>query len=93
MADPVLVVGAGPTGLTAALEFSRFGVPVRLVDKSDAPATTSRAIGVQARTRRTLPDGRRTLSIPSEPSSTRSGTPRDVLGSCSAPTRLPTSAL
>lgn len=46
----VLIAGAGPTGLTAALELSRFGVPVRLIDELDAPATTSRAIGVQART-------------------------------------------
>ena len=50
MTDPVLIVGAGPTGLTAALELSRMGVSVRLIDKRQAPATTSRAIGVQART-------------------------------------------
>jgi glycine/D-amino acid oxidase-like deaminating enzyme len=50
MTDPVLIVGAGPTGLTAALELSRMGVRVRLIDKREAPATTSRAIGVQART-------------------------------------------
>jgi 2-polyprenyl-6-methoxyphenol hydroxylase-like FAD-dependent oxidoreductase len=45
-----LIAGAGPTGLTAALELSRMGVTVRLIDKRDAPATTSRATGVQART-------------------------------------------
>ena len=50
MSDPILIVGAGPTGLTAALELSRFGIPVRLIDKMPAPATTSRAIGIQART-------------------------------------------
>ena len=50
MSDPILIVGAGPTGLTAALELSRFGVPVRLLDKAAAPAETSRAIGIQART-------------------------------------------
>lgn len=50
MTDPILVVGAGPTGLTAALELSRFGIPVRLIDKRSEPATTSRAIGIQART-------------------------------------------
>jgi 2-polyprenyl-6-methoxyphenol hydroxylase-like FAD-dependent oxidoreductase len=47
---PVLIAGAGPTGLTAALELSRLGIPVRLIDKQSAPATTSRAVGVQART-------------------------------------------
>jgi 2-polyprenyl-6-methoxyphenol hydroxylase-like FAD-dependent oxidoreductase len=50
MPDPILIVGAGPTGLTAALELGRFGVPVRVVDRLAEPATTSRAIGVQART-------------------------------------------
>jgi 2-polyprenyl-6-methoxyphenol hydroxylase-like FAD-dependent oxidoreductase len=47
---PVLIIGAGPTGMTAALELSRHGVPVRLIEKALEPATTSRAIGVQART-------------------------------------------
>jgi 2-polyprenyl-6-methoxyphenol hydroxylase-like FAD-dependent oxidoreductase len=50
MSDPVLIVGAGPTGLTAALELSRFGIRVRIVDKLAEPFGTSRAIGVQART-------------------------------------------
>jgi 2-polyprenyl-6-methoxyphenol hydroxylase-like FAD-dependent oxidoreductase len=50
MTDPVLIVGAGPTGLTAALELSRMGVPVRLIDKREGAAAASRATGVQART-------------------------------------------
>src|SRR6266404_3791243 len=48
--DRVLIAGAGPTGLTAALELSRLGIPVRIIDKQSAPPTTSRAVGVQART-------------------------------------------
>lgn len=47
---PVLVVGAGPTGLVAAFELSRMGVEVRIVDMAPQPSTTSRALGVQART-------------------------------------------
>jgi 2-polyprenyl-6-methoxyphenol hydroxylase-like FAD-dependent oxidoreductase len=47
---PILIVGAGPTGMTAAVELARFGFPVRIIDKEEAPATSSRAIGVQART-------------------------------------------
>jgi 2-polyprenyl-6-methoxyphenol hydroxylase-like FAD-dependent oxidoreductase len=47
---PVLIVGAGPTGLTAAIELSRLGVDVRIVDKALEASTTSRALGVQART-------------------------------------------
>ena len=47
MLNPVLIVGAGPTGLTAAMELSRFGIPVRLIDKAPAPdPKASRAIGV-----------------------------------------------
>lgn len=47
---PVLVVGAGPTGLTSALELSRLGVPVRIVDRAAAASPESRALAVQART-------------------------------------------
>lgn len=47
---PVLIVGAGPTGLTAALELSRLGVAVRIVDRAAAASPESRALAVQART-------------------------------------------
>jgi 2-polyprenyl-6-methoxyphenol hydroxylase-like FAD-dependent oxidoreductase len=50
MPYPVLIVGAGPTGLTIALDLSCLDIPVRLIDKQREAATTSRAIGVQART-------------------------------------------
>ncbi|MFE6719179.1 FAD-dependent monooxygenase [Streptomyces albidoflavus] len=45
----VLVAGAGPVGLTAAVQLARSGVSVRLVDAAAAPATTSRALGSHAR--------------------------------------------
>ena len=47
---PVLIVGAGPTGMTAAMELSCLGVLVRIVDKLLSPSTTSRALAVQTRT-------------------------------------------
>lgn len=46
----VLIVGAGPTGLALALSLAKAGVAIRVVDRNPAPATTSRAIGIQART-------------------------------------------
>jgi 2-polyprenyl-6-methoxyphenol hydroxylase-like FAD-dependent oxidoreductase len=47
---PVLVAGAGPTGLTMALELARHGVEVRIVDRAPAAPTTSRALVVMPRT-------------------------------------------
>ena len=46
----VLIVGAGPTGLVLALWLTRLGVHVKIVDHAAEPATTSRAVAVQART-------------------------------------------
>jgi 2-polyprenyl-6-methoxyphenol hydroxylase-like FAD-dependent oxidoreductase len=50
MRDEVLIAGAGPTGLVLALWLARQGVGVRIIDKSAAPGTTSRAMVVHART-------------------------------------------
>ncbi|HEX3727204.1 MAG TPA: FAD-dependent monooxygenase, partial [Pirellulales bacterium] len=44
----VLVVGAGPTGLTLAATLAALGVRSRIIDKTAAPSDKSRAIGVQA---------------------------------------------
>ncbi|CAN5198673.1 NAD(P)/FAD-dependent oxidoreductase [soil metagenome] len=46
----VLIVGAGPTGLAAALFLSRAGVSVRLIDAAAQPTTTSNALAVNPRT-------------------------------------------
>jgi 2-polyprenyl-6-methoxyphenol hydroxylase-like FAD-dependent oxidoreductase len=49
MAD-VLVVGAGPVGLTMACELARHGVSCRIVDRLSRPSPYCRAIGVTPRT-------------------------------------------
>lgn len=49
--DPeVLVVGAGPTGLTLACELARRGIRPRIIDERFEPSQQSRAFGVHART-------------------------------------------
>jgi 3-(3-hydroxy-phenyl)propionate hydroxylase len=48
--QPVLIVGAGPTGLAAAMSLARARIPVRIIDREPKPARHSRAIGIQART-------------------------------------------
>ncbi len=42
----VLIVGAGPTGLTLAIECCRHGVPVRIVDHNAAHSTQSKALAI-----------------------------------------------
>jgi 2-polyprenyl-6-methoxyphenol hydroxylase-like FAD-dependent oxidoreductase len=46
----VLVVGAGPTGLTLAAQLLARGIHVRVIDKGAGPASQSRALSIQART-------------------------------------------
>lgn len=49
MKEKVLIVGAGPTGLVLALWLSKFGIPLRIIDKDSGPGQTSRAMVVHAR--------------------------------------------
>jgi 2-polyprenyl-6-methoxyphenol hydroxylase-like FAD-dependent oxidoreductase len=46
----VLVVGAGPVGLTMAAELARHGQRCRIIDRLDAPSGFCKAIGVTPRT-------------------------------------------
>lgn len=49
-ATDVVVVGAGPTGLTLAAQLQQFGVNVRLIDRQFDRAHESRALVMQPRT-------------------------------------------
>src|SRR3989441_12841476 len=46
----VLVVGAGPTGLTMDCVLRRYGLSCRIVDQADAPSGIPKAVAVQPRT-------------------------------------------
>ncbi|WP_433284541.1 FAD-dependent monooxygenase [Pseudonocardia sp. CA-142604] len=50
MAENVLIVGAGPVGLTAGVELRRRGVECRIIDRLLAPIPYAKAVGVQPRT-------------------------------------------
>ncbi|MCP1270957.1 FAD-dependent monooxygenase [Acetobacter cerevisiae] len=50
MSKPVLVVGAGPVGLTMAAELARYEIPVRVIDRLPTRTTQSRALAVWPRT-------------------------------------------
>lgn len=47
--DGVIICGAGPVGLTLAIELTRFGVPVRIVDKAAARTDRSKAVVIWCR--------------------------------------------
>ncbi len=47
---PVLIAGAGPVGLTAALELTRRGIGCRIIDPLLEPPRYAKAVGVQPRT-------------------------------------------
>ncbi|GAA0630929.1 FAD-dependent monooxygenase [Kutzneria viridogrisea] len=55
MTTQVLIAGAGPTGLTLAVDLARRGVAVRVVDRDEAFAG-SRGKGLQPRTQEVLDD-------------------------------------
>src|ERR1700761_5695014 len=52
----VLIVGAGPTGLTIACDLARRNVPFRIIDKADSYFAGSRGKGLQPRSLEVLDD-------------------------------------
>lgn len=62
----VLIIGAGPAGLAAALFLTRRGVAVRIIDAAPQPTRTSKALGVNPRTLDLLEDTGVTARILSE---------------------------
>jgi 2-polyprenyl-6-methoxyphenol hydroxylase-like FAD-dependent oxidoreductase len=50
MTIQALISGAGPVGLTMALELARFGIPVRIIDKAATRTDKSKAIVIWSRT-------------------------------------------
>ena len=46
----VIIIGAGPTGLSLACQFIRYGIDFVVVEKNESFTPFSKAIGVQART-------------------------------------------
>ncbi|QMW21601.1 FAD-dependent monooxygenase [Sandaracinobacteroides saxicola] len=50
-ANQVMIIGAGPVGMTMAAHLARFGVGVRIVDKRAGPVEHSHASVVHTRTR------------------------------------------
>jgi len=55
-AAAILIAGAGPAGLTLAIDLARRNVAVRIIDKADAPFCGSRGKGIQPRTQEILED-------------------------------------
>ncbi len=46
----VIIVGAGPTGLTLGIELARRSIAFRLIDAAEEPFRGSRGKGIQPRT-------------------------------------------
>src|ERR1700753_335488 len=48
--SPILIIGAGPVGLTLAIELTRYGVPIRIVEKAAQRTDKSKALVIWSRT-------------------------------------------
>jgi 2-polyprenyl-6-methoxyphenol hydroxylase-like FAD-dependent oxidoreductase len=47
---PILIVGAGPTGLFSAYLLLKQGIPVKIIDRKEGPSTHSKALAIHPRT-------------------------------------------
>jgi 2-polyprenyl-6-methoxyphenol hydroxylase-like FAD-dependent oxidoreductase len=54
---PILIIGAGPVGMTMASELARYGVPIRIVDKAASRTDKSKALVIWSRTLELLDRG------------------------------------
>src|SRR6201990_2401330 len=50
ISQKVLIIGAGPVGLTLAIELTRFGIPVRSLEKATQRTDKSKALVLWSRT-------------------------------------------
>ena len=64
MTQSVLIIGAGPVGLTLASELKRYGVSVRVIDKAAARTDKSKAMVLWSRTLELLDRGGANGSAP-----------------------------
>ncbi len=62
----ILIAGAGPTGLTAAVELARLGIIPKIIDKKDGPSVLSRAVGILPSSLNTLKPSGVTAQLLSE---------------------------
>ena len=46
----ILIVGAGPVGLTLAILLKQYDVPFRIIEKNNGPSNTTKAMAIHART-------------------------------------------
>lgn len=46
----VLIAGAGPIGMTLALQLQRFNVPYRVIERNAGPSTATKALALHSRT-------------------------------------------
>ncbi|WP_416261342.1 FAD-dependent monooxygenase [Gibbsiella quercinecans] len=46
----VLIVGAGPVGLTMAILLKQYSIPFRIIEKNSGPSTSTKAMAIHSRT-------------------------------------------